>query len=299
MRAAGVLVTALLTVLAPAASAQPQPQAQPPTSVEGLTVVAPKAEQERLPEMVDAFVARHSATGRYDLLSRWARAVCPQAAGLTAPLNAFVATQVRTVARRVDAPVEKHPRPGRPCVTNALVIFTTEPQALMDSVRARHPALLGFHYAAQAERLSRVTAPIQAWYVTGGQGPSGEVILDDPQGDSASGGAGSRLTAKLSSRILAVLVVVDANQIVGRPIGTIADAAAMRALARAPTSAGCEELPTILDVLKPDCPAAPSALSAYDVAYLKALYDVNPETFAKAQESDIRDRVLREVRATR
>jgi hypothetical protein len=297
VRAVSTVVAAILTVLASGDSARTQPQ--PTTPLEGLTVVAPPTEQDRLPDLVDRFVASHSATGRYDLLSRWARAVCPQAAGLTPPLNAFVAAQVRTVARRVGAPVEKHPRPDRPCQTNVLVIFTPEPQALMDRVRARHPELLGFHYAAQAERLSRVTAPIQAWYVTGGQGSSGEVILDDPQGDSASGGAGSRLTAYLSSRFLAVLVVVDAGRIVGRPIGAIADGVAMRALARARVAAGCDELPTILDALNADCPQAPNALSAYDVAYLKALYAVNPETFAKAQESDIRDRVLREVRAAR
>ncbi|MBS0332782.1 MAG: hypothetical protein JSS35_08455, partial [Proteobacteria bacterium] len=74
---------------------------------------------------------------------------------------------------------------------------------------------------------------------------------------------------------------------------------AMLALARGTAPKGCSELPTILDFLNADCPAGadPAGLSAYDVAYLKALYSTNPELFAHAQQSEIGSRILNDLRA--
>jgi hypothetical protein len=73
----------------------------------------------------------------------------------------------------------------------------------------------------------------------------------------------------------------------------------MLSLARASLPKGCSELPTILDFLNPDCPAAadPQGLTRYDVAYLKGLYSINPEEYAAAQRSEIGSRILREVAA--
>ena len=73
----------------------------------------------------------------------------------------------------------------------------------------------------------------------------------------------------------------------------------MLALARATELRGCSDLPTILDFLSPDCPSAsdPEGLTAYDVAYLKGLYSVNPEANLSAQRSEIGSRILREVSA--
>ena len=60
---------------------------------------------------------------------------------------------------------------------------------------------------------------------------------------------------------------------------------------------GCSELPTILDFLNPECPAAsdPQGLTRYDLAYLKGLYSTDPEEYLAAQRSEIGSRILREV----
>lgn len=53
--------------------AQAQPAPPPPsTTVEGVTVVAPTVEQEKLPDLVNRFVQGHGAASRIDQLSRWA-----------------------------------------------------------------------------------------------------------------------------------------------------------------------------------------------------------------------------------
>jgi hypothetical protein len=180
-----------------------------------------------------------------------------------------------------------------------LIAFTTNPQGLMDDVRKRHGQMLGFHYAAQAQRIALVNRPIQAWYMTGTKAEGGQLEVDDEFHRLPTGSAGSRLTSRLESQFVGVLVVVDANKIVGHQIGAIADEIAMLSLAHASQVKGCSELETILDFLNPDCPAGadPAGLSRYDVAYLKGLYSINPEEYLAAQRSEIGSRILREVAA--
>jgi hypothetical protein len=276
-------------------AAQPSPPALAANTVEGVTVLASKTEQAKLPELVNRFVQGHGAPSRSDQLSRWPVEICPQTGGLSAPFNAYVSARVKLVAAAVGAPVEKRPNRNFPCKTNLLIIFTTTPQTLMDDVRKRHSDMLGFHYAAQAQRLATFDRPFKAWYVTGTQAEGGFIEEDKEFSRMPAGEAGSRLTKRLMSRFLGVLVVVDAHQIVGHQIGAIADDVSMLALARAADTKGCSELPTILDFLDPDCPSAadPSGLTAYDVAYLKGLYSVNPEANLAAQRSEIGSRILK------
>jgi hypothetical protein len=290
---------------AQARNAPDQPAAATSTPTQGsstvdtLTVLAPQAEQEKLPTLVNRFVEAHSATSRIDQLSRWAGPVCPQTGGLSTPFDASVTARIKSVAASVGAPVDKHPNRNFPCKTNLLIVFTTTPQTLMDDVRKHHPQMLGFHYAAQAQRLATVNYPIQAWYMTGTAPEGGNVEIDDEFHRLPDGSAGSRLTSRISSQFMGVLVVIDANKIVGHQIGAIADSAAMLSLAHASQVKGCSELPTILDFLNPDCPAAadPPGLTRYDVAYLKGLYSINPEEHLSAQRSEIGSRILREVAA--
>lgn len=269
------------------------------TTVDSVTVTAPKAEQEKLPALVNRFVEAHSAVSRIDQLSRWATPLCPQTGGLSAAFDSYVSARVKQVAASVGAPVDKHPNRNFPCRTNLLIAFTTDPQALMNDVRKRHSQMLGFHYAAQAQRLALVDRPIQAWYMTGTKAEGGDIEIDDEFHRLPTGSAGSRLSSRLESQFMGVLVVVDAKKIVGHQIGAIADEIAMLSLAHGSQAAGCSALETILDFLNPDCPAAadPPGLTRYDVAYLKGLYSVDPQEYRAAQRSEIGSRILREIAA--
>jgi hypothetical protein len=290
---AGVAALALLSLAAPAVSAPSAPGA----TVEGVTVTAPQKDADQLPDRVFRFVQAHGVPGRIDQLSRWAAPLCPKTEGLPPAFNAFVSARVSQVARAVGVPAAR----GRPrnfaCRTNVLVVFTTQPQTLMDNVRKEHPQMLGFHYAAQAQRLAVFNGPAQAWYMTGTSGRGGVPQADTEFGAVPGGQAGSRLSVRLTSQFMGVLVVVDSNRIVGRQIGAIADQAAMLALARAAPGGGCSSLPTILDALNPDCGAARGLgeMSVYDVAYLKGLYSVDPEEFLSAQRSEIGSHMMRDL----
>jgi hypothetical protein len=275
----------------------------PNTTLEGLTVVAPsEPDAKRLPSIVFKFVQSHGAPGRIDQLTRWGSPPCPTTAGLPEDFNTFVSKRVVEVASQVGAPTNKKPA----CKMNLLIIFTDQPQALLDKVRRQRPQLLGFHYAAQAKRLATINRPIQAWYVTGTKSsrPSpnndlgGLVKLDDPFEPMAGGSPGSRLTSHVSSEFLAALVVVDTTKTAGQKIGAIADHVAVLSLTRPSQPRPCGELPSILDVMNPDCSSdrGVDAITPWDLAYLKALYRVDSEEYLPMQQGRIVGRMVRDAK---
>ena len=271
--------------------------------MDGLTVIAPsQPDAKKLPSIVFKFVQSHGASGRIDQLTRWGTPPCPTTAGLPESFNTFVSRRVVEVASQVGAPTSRKPT----CKMNLLIVFTDQPQALLDGVRRRRPQLLGFHYHAQAKRLATVNRPIQAWYVTGTRSsrPSssndlgGLVKLDDPFEPMSGGAPGSRLTSHISSEFLAALVVVDTTKTAGQKIGAIADQVAVLSLTRPSQPRPCGELPSILDVMNPDCPSdrGVEALTSWDIAYLKALYRVDSEEYLPTQQGRITGRMVRDAK---
>jgi hypothetical protein len=153
-------------------------------------------------------------------------------------------------------------RTRQPCKPNVLIIFTTEPQRLMDDVAARKPRLLGFQYIANIPKVKTMDHPIQAWYVTGSQGTGG-VETDD----------------------------IWAHY----PIGSISDYVAMATLSQTRIIDGCGELPSILDLMAPDCKSEKSeAITGGDMAYLRALYSIDMRKELFLQRAEIESRMMQE-----
>jgi hypothetical protein len=199
--------------------------------------------------------------------------------GLSPGFNAFVSARLREVAIDAGAPA------GEPntCKENVEVIFTPEPQKLLDGVVKDHEILLGFHWVTQTKKVATVSRPIQSWYVTAAVWKGQEWIDDqreflDPPVPPGPPPKGSRIGGGSPSRIVHALIVVDSNKVDGYTIGSIADYVAMLTLAQPHSLDDCSELPSILDLFSQGCAAASrtDALSAVDRAYLKALYLVDP-----------------------
>jgi hypothetical protein len=240
-------------------------------------------------------------------VSRWAEPICPQTDGLSPPFDAFVTTAIRNDAQRVGAPVNM--KPG--CAPNVEVIFTPEPQLLINRIAIRRSELLGFHYAAQARALAQVVRTIQAWYLTGTRGEGGDVVpdLDDQlalsdlsgnvlqAGSQPSGCAHSRLTHCSQSVFLNVLILVDAKQAGGRDIGPIADYVALLALSHSKAEDACGPLTSILDLLSAPCPGrpAPTGLTASDLAFLHGLYATDGTAEGAVQKASLADGVARDL----
>ena len=153
----------------------------------------------------------------------------------------------------------------------------------------RNPLVIGFHYAAQRDRVMRVRQPVQAWYVTTTRGGSGEERIDQAGVRTPGGGAGSRLTNSISSGLAHVLIFADSRVVEGQDADAIAELLAFLALAQTPVAETCDESATILNLMNPACPPErrPVTLTEPDLAYLRALYRMDPEAGPQMQRGAI------------
>ena len=134
--------------------------------------------EELAGEAVPRFVQSHTTPSTaIHQITRWRTGICPLTRGLDAGMNAFVTARIRAVAKAVGAPHDESPN----CVPNVLILFTLEPQQVIDEVIKHDSRALGFHYAEQEKKLATITRPIQGWYVTSTRNFWGTEMVDDPE----------------------------------------------------------------------------------------------------------------------
>ena len=311
------------TATATAALAQTAPtltaKVAAPTTVAPLTVQAapsPKVIEKQSRSFVQTYAA--AANPEIDQISRWHEAVCVKVVGLTPDHAAMIKARIESVAQAVGLPAT---RPD--CHTNTEIVFTNQPQAVMDSIARRHEYLLGYEHRRETNRLKAVTHPIQAWYVTGTRGGAGDIagilfanladeagnpvreipdwlqlnagVIDDPDNKPPVGcGANPHFTACLTSELRTVFMVADSKALMDKDLGLVADDMVMLALSQPKSLDGCTVLPSVIDVFgKSPCPGRdpPDGLTPADAAYLTALYSSDLEAKKSGEQSDIAGRM--------
>ena len=277
-----VVAAALSLFAAGVAAAQPSAS---PSTVAPVTVQAPLTHHEALIKSQGFVQTYAKPTAKLDQFARWEDPVCVGVSGVSAEQVAIIKARVEEVAKGVGLKL------GRPaCKPNIDIHFADPPQVLLDQVAKKSPWLLGFHYPNELEALKKVTRPVQAWYMTASRGEgTGEVALStmsvgylgllDPNGNPAgtsllgnsgmpevirpnesldrpgsgtpNGCAGRRFSSCLQGVFWHVLVVVDARQAQGQPLGPIMDYLAMLSLSQPQSLDGCLDLPSIIDLFAP------------------------------------------------
>ena len=301
---------AVLALSEPAA-AQNVPN-HPAGPTENVTVTGIRDVDKAVTDFVGTMTVPTRVAGK---LARWRDRVCPITAGLRPEAAKFIDKHVKDVAAQVGAPVNDRDD----CKPNIEIVFTTTPQALLDTVTVKYPELLGYHdNSAQATQLAAVTRPIQSWYATatkdlhgqpqpdgvktggvrmtlqlpegGYGGPAGgalpmfEMNMSDARATNVTGG---RLGDGTSSEFSHVMIVAEPAKLLDHEIGPLADYIALLALSQIPVSDHCQELPTILNLLASGCDAPPKALTSVDLAYLRALYKMTPTANFRGQRSEM------------
>ncbi len=311
-----------------AAAAQPADQSAPRDSpaLQEVQVTASRLDRHTLKRVAIQFVKLHGAVSPViHQIGRWGADVCPGVTGLDAAADAFVSRRVKEVARSVGAPTRGV---GKRCVVNVEIVFTAEPQQLLNHIAKAYPMLLGSSRSAGDTTFRHA---IQSWYLTGTREMNGwnptVVSLGSPDPDTAAaaatlsrditedfvtglqvdpadgrgyaptGLAGSYFTKGLTSEFLHVLVIVDTRKVARDSLGSISDYISMLALTRMSSLDGCNELPSVIDLLSSGCgsSAKPQALTAADTAYLKALYSSDLEANLNIELGDMRDRMVKVI----
>jgi hypothetical protein len=272
------------------------------------TVTAPKppTDEELTGDGLSQFVAHHATvhyfnTGVTGGLARWRggkQSVCPLTMGLSPDQNAYVTARVRALAAYVGAPVQWDPQ----CKDNARMLFTDNPEKEMDDVVKWAKVYFRNRYLGGGKDLIafRSDHAIQGWYMTTNGGLA--VLNTDVEFLSLNvlpvwpeiaqrGGANG-------SGIGVVLLVVDTTKVVGYSIGAIADYLAMLSLSVAQSPDHCDPLPSILDLTSSSCGTRemPTAMTAGDLAFLKALYYKNTGFSRSLTRSQIQDNMVRQFK---
>jgi hypothetical protein len=304
-------VLIFLALAAGIASAHAQDAATPAPATEHVTVTGLKDIEAAVSKFVGAMTVPTRAAGK---LARWKDGVCPLAVGVRPEIANLLTRRIRDVAAQVGAPVNNR----EACPHNIEIIFTTAPQVLLDNIRVMHPILLGaFDNSAQGEKLATMRAPIQPWYITatvdlhgqvqvdggrkggvtmtmalppagygGPPGPPDMLVMNLPDASAASV-SGNRLGDGVSSAITNVVIVADTSKLLNRDAVVLADYIAMLALAQIQSPTACQALPSILNLLVPDCSPTASALTPGDIAFLRALYKITTTTTVYGQRSEV------------
>src|SRR5580704_9038377 len=219
-------------------------------------------------------------------------------------------TQPRALAAYVGAPVE----PDAHCKANVQIVFTSKPREKMDDVVQWATAAFGIRYSGGQRDLIayRGDHAIQGFYITTRGGAS--VLNTDlalvgldvqpvwPQveekylgrgrlGTRLGGGSGSGIGIGM------VILVVDTTRAAGYTIATLADALAMLTLSVAQSPDHCDPLPSILDLMSSSCGTRdqPAAMTAGDLAFLKALYYLNTGLGPSLSRAQIQDNMTRQL----
>ncbi len=278
-------------------SVLPNPAAA--TSAAGLdasvNTPTPPSEQELAGDSVYQFISHHAtvhyvSTSTSRNLARWRggkQSICPLTVGLTPEYDAFVTARLRAIATYVGAPVQSDPQ----CKTNVQILFTDSPQQSMDSVISWASRAFGIRYSGGMKNLIeyRSDHAIQGFYITtrgGSVVQNTDVVLlgldVQPvwprigQQYLGTGHIGTRLGGDAGSGIGigVVILVVDTTKLQSYNVGTLADYLAMLTLSLAQSPDHCDPLPSILDLMSSSCGTRekPAAITAGDLAFLKALY---------------------------
>jgi len=286
-----------LAASAPIAGAQSLP-------TENVTVSGQKlAPEEKLRDFIRGYTARSGVGAK---MARWKAGICPIVTGLPEAHSKFVIERVRQVAGQVGAPVA-----AAGCKSNIDIVFTLHPQVLLDGIRKKHHVLLGYHDAAEEERLATVSHPVQAWYTTQTVDLQGSTSIDDKLRNHGGfyidnpGGmqyppifvpdapavhvTGSHLGDGLASELFHVVITVDLARVQGQTVGALADYVAMLSLAQTQAFETCEPVSSITNLVSAGCDAGLNAggVTANDLAYLQALYRIDPRGSFAHQQGDL------------
>jgi hypothetical protein len=304
--------------IAPVPPAPDSAQSDPDVKLEvpeipEVTVTSPRppTEQELAGDSLHQFIVHHATVqyayvnGLKSDLARWrggAQSICPRTLGLNPADNAFVSARIRAIAAYVGAPVQADLQ----CKDNVRILFAADSAAVMNDVAEWASVYFrGSRWYQAHTRLLEYEGdrPIQGWYLT------------TPRGSKVSNTDIGLLRIYLAplwpklmphwlsddghmSGIGTVILVVDTKKVSGYPLRTIADYAAMVALSIAQSPDHCDPLPSILDVMAPSCAhrERPTAITAGDLAFLKALYYRNFVYDPSPSRADIEHHMMQQFK---
>ena len=286
----------------------PPPVQGPADTTATVTVTAPKLQQ--VPDLVEKFGVP-DGKGR---LARWENPVCPVVRGLPRDMDLTIEQRIRETAKAASILVA-----GPNCEANVVVLITRTPKQVAQSLVDRHRSILSGESRWPFDR-QRAAAfvdtdrPVRWWYISDSISTQGGKAFTQAAAPQLSAAFATNslfgpptLDQVTSSRLLPateeafsrVVIIVDANRLVGFDLAQISGYLSMVSLAQVKPDADLEHVTTIMNMFddRTSGRQAPTDLTFWDRAYLGALYDTDAEINFAMQRSGMVAHIRHDVAA--
>ncbi|MFS0736332.1 hypothetical protein ABC347_04710 [Sphingomonas sp. 1P06PA] len=279
------------------AAAQPAGTAASPPDTPTIVVSGKRTDPETRRKEAQAFVRETGVAQGDRPIARWIDPICPRAIGVPKPIADRVTARIEAAARAAKVPVA---RPG--CGANITVSFIKDAAGVAQTVFRKKSRRFAEVSASDRTALMTGDAPVRWWYQTILRGRDGQIGGDPPvwSGGDASEGGGSALPSNIPSNLSysasmirtptvramsTATVLIDVDLATGVPLNSVADYAAMVALAEI-RSADASPAGSILALFEAG-DGRPNALSEADRRFLRALYRVPLDRTALTQRGGL------------
>ncbi len=283
-----------LMLAAIVAAAPPRPaQVAPTPSVSEVVVVVPER------GALERFVDTVGAPGPGGQLGRWSEPVCVAVRGFVPAQNMALAGRVTAMAKLVSRDQDQ-----TRCTPNVLVFATDDPDRLLQVIARRKPELFEAKYRADVRRDVTQRAPVLCFHgVVIAPADGSQLTVEKPGGSLLKNGpvnhlfSSSLIATPTKQSLVSALLVVDARQLANIPADALGDYLGMMVLAEIKNQSFAG-VSTVLNMFEEvaDGRTPPSSATAWDLAYLKALYELPSDSKLATQRSGIVGRFMR-VRA--
>jgi hypothetical protein len=292
------------------AAADVPPPSQPPAAAAeeskgSLTTITVEAQREReiVARQARSYVSSISVAPFHESLARWNAPICPLVAGLPREHGEFILTRISQIAAAAGAPLG-----GEHCRGNFYVVVSADPDALLKAWSRRDVSMFGDAGGTKVRGFLNASSPVRVWYNADFDTGDGTPLSADTPGLSQSGPSTSPVFAGIPNNthargfrlahdevrdLSSVVVLVDSRRARGISFGQLADYVAMAGLAELRLDANVGDAPTILHLFWGSGKTPPPGLSAFDQAFLKALYHTDQAD--RSQLSEIKISVVRDV----
>ena len=274
------------------------PEQEQKAHLDTITVESAR-DHKAIERQVNAFVSGIAVAPRDQSLANWQNQtpICPLVAGLPREDGEYMLARVSKIAKAAGAPLApKH------CKPNFYVIVTSAADALLKAWSKRDTTMFGDAAGTAIHKFLNASIPVRAWYNADIYNSDGTPLGNgDSQGSFDISQARVNLHADATRirfnnvrNLSSVIVVIDAARAKGITFGQLAAYVAMIGLAEIRIDARAADAPaSILQLFSDSRKVPPPGLSAWDEAFLKALY--HTEHLDQRQISAIKTAMVQDV----
>jgi hypothetical protein len=247
-----------------------------------IDTITVEAERDRkiIEHQVNAFVSGIIVAPSDQSLANWQTSVpiCPLVAGLPRDDGEYMLARISKIAKAAGAPLG-----AENCRPNLYVIVTSEVNALFKAWGRRDPRMFGNAGGTVIHKFLYSSIPVRALYNAEFYNSDGTPLGNgDAQGSLDISQAPANLRAEATRirfndvrDLASVIVIIDAPRARGVSFGQLAAYVAMIGLAEIRIDARASDAPSsILQLFAASGKVPPPGLSAWDEAFLKALYHI-------------------------